>query len=117
MGFLENLGRRHFPPTEQLKRVPSRRLKIWVWFLPCAGVLPALVILLSGHVLVGLLLLVPGILLGGFIAWVRFWQVAPVIDERKQRPKQLPSSGKKVRPPTNVARRERTRKSRRRRNR
>jgi hypothetical protein len=53
MGFLEKLGRRHFPPTSELEKVSSRRLKIWVWFFPCAAAFPSVIILLYGQVVEG----------------------------------------------------------------
>jgi hypothetical protein len=118
MGFLEKLGRRHFPPTSELEKVSSRRLKIWVWFFPCAAAFPSVIILLYGQVAVGLMLLVPSVMFGGFIAWVRFQQVSTIVDKRDSQPGAADNGQrKKARPPTNVAKRDRSKRAKKRRKR
>lgn len=120
MGFLENLGRNALPPSEELRKVSSRRLKVWVWLMPCVAVLPALVLIFGGHVLVGLILGIPIVLVGGWIAWLRFQRVTLITDERdsyKRPPDSPPRKLLPPPPPTNVARRDRARRNKRRKHR
>jgi hypothetical protein len=84
MDSLEKLGRQTLPPREQVEHMSTPRLRVWVWFLFVANLIPAVAILLSGHIVLGLALIIPLLLLGGNIVYLRHQLVTPIIDERRK---------------------------------
>ncbi len=82
--FLQELGRSQFRSPNGLRLLASWRLKLWALIMPLGIIFPCGMIVASGHIAEGFALVAVGLIISAPIVWVRWLQVQPILDERKQ---------------------------------